>query len=153
MRKLTVCLGDEDVALPDPYSTETGWFVDLAKIPCLSYHGLYNYLIKTPGPFTGEKLEAYKSLEAYNMFTCGHVSEVRQHNISEHCPHGYVKARVLPSQRPEDAYKPWVLLDKKHRYIVTSHCTCTAGQGLACSHVAALLFAIEAVTHRERNKW
>ena len=58
-----------------------------------------------------------------------------------------MKGRVLPSQRPEDAYKPWVLLDKEKGYIITSHCSCTAGLGEACSHIAALLFAIEAVTH------
>ena len=30
------------------------------------YGNVHNYLIKTPGPYSMEELEAYRSLEAYN---------------------------------------------------------------------------------------
>jgi hypothetical protein len=37
------------------------------------YLQLFDKLIKTPGPFTGEALESWQSLEAYNYFMSGHV--------------------------------------------------------------------------------
>ena len=35
--------------------------------PSLEYPSIYAYLIDTPGEFTWEKLEAFKSLEAYKL--------------------------------------------------------------------------------------
>lgn len=42
----------------------------------------------------------------------------------------------------EPPLRPWVLI-RKDGTVVTAHCTCMAGLGEACSHVAALLFAVE----------
>ncbi|XP_035981988.1 uncharacterized protein LOC110367812 [Fundulus heteroclitus] len=36
-------------------------------------------------------------------------------------------------------------MNKKQGYVVAAHCTCKAGLGEACSHIAALLFKVEAV--------
>ena len=41
--------------------------------------------------------------------------------------------------------KPWVAAEKCGN-IVCAHCTCMAGLGEACSHIAALLFSAEAHT-------
>ncbi len=38
--------------------------------------------------------------------------------------------------------KPWVAAEKCGT-IICAHCTCMAGLGEACSHIAALLFAVE----------
>ena len=57
---------------PDPYNLREDQLVDdVLKWPNVEYGNLYNYLIKTPGPFTEESIDAYKSLEAYNFFYCG----------------------------------------------------------------------------------
>ena len=39
--------------------------------------------------------------------------------------------------------KPWIICERDGR-IVAAHCDCIAGLGEACTHVAALLFAVEA---------
>lgn len=145
--KLTVTVNDSDVTLPDPYNLSTDWFVDPKKLPPTEYPAIHNYLIKTPGPFTGEALEAYKSLDAYNYFLSGHISEVKQHDIGGTYGVTFVKALVEPGQRKNCApYNPWICLNKKYGYIVCSHCTCMAGLGEVCSHVAAVLFAIDNIT-------
>ena len=77
---------------------------------------------------------------------------MRQHNISDTSPVAFVKGFVEPSQRTsEKAHKPWLCLDKKNGYIVSAHCTCLAGLGEACSHAAALMFSIEAVSQSGIN--
>ncbi|XP_040072851.3 uncharacterized protein LOC115327191, partial [Ixodes scapularis] len=101
------------------------------------------YLLFTPSRFTPDTLQAYKSLEAYNYFESGHVRDVRlwQPDRHELC---FVRANVKPSQRatgpPHDA---WVCLDHKTGQVYCGHCTCKAGLGEVCSHVAALLFCVE----------
>jgi hypothetical protein len=37
---------------------------------------------------------------------------------------------------------PWVTVEKSG-IVICGHCTCMAGLGVACSHIAALLFALE----------
>jgi hypothetical protein len=58
---------------------------------------------------------------------------------------------VKHSQALSDtALKPWVVvnLDGSVDY---GHCNCKAGQGESCSHVAALLFALEATVQFRKN--
>ena len=64
----------------------------------------------------------------------------------------FIKGLVDPSQKSnEKPHNPWVCIDKKKGYIVSAHCTCLAGLGEACSHIAAVLFAIEAVNQQGIN--
>ena len=80
--KLKVCVGEVEIVLPDPYSIPASrWICNPRQLPLLQHPSIYNYLIRTPGPFTGEALQAYKSLDAYNYFISGHVHEVLQHEI------------------------------------------------------------------------
>lgn len=44
----------------------------------------------------------------------------------------------------EKALRPWVVAEKGGD-ITFSHCNCMAGCGEVCTHVAAMLFSIEAV--------
>ena len=52
----------------DPYQIKDGWVDDISLWPPVEYGNVHNYLIKTPGPYSMEELEAYKSLEAYNYY-------------------------------------------------------------------------------------
>ena len=47
--------------------------------------------------------------------------------------------------------KPWILAEKGGR-ILAAHCDCMAGLGKTCTHVAALLFAIEATVKVRDSK-
>ena len=47
--------------------------------------------------------------------------------------------------------KPWILAEKGGR-ILAAHCDCMAGLGETCTHVAALLFAIEATVKVRDSK-
>ncbi|XP_014666793.1 PREDICTED: uncharacterized protein LOC106808546 [Priapulus caudatus] len=66
------------------------------------------------------------------------------HFISEDSPFCALKAKVTPSQRLRDKpHLPWVYIDKSTASVFCGHCTCMAGLGEVCSHVAALLLKVE----------
>lgn len=52
----------------DPYEISDDWIDDISLWPPVEYGDIHNYLIETPGPYTREKLRAYKSLDAYNYY-------------------------------------------------------------------------------------
>ena len=59
---------DPDIAI-DPYQIDNGkWKDDITLWPPVEFGEIYTYLIDTPGPFTREKMKAYKSLEAFNYY-------------------------------------------------------------------------------------
>ncbi|KAL3880031.1 hypothetical protein ACJMK2_032303 [Sinanodonta woodiana] len=95
-------------------------------------------------------MKAYKSLEAYNQFYSGwvhtcYVKDTGEHNI--------IRANVNRSQAlSEKPHEVWVALLRSNGTVVTGHCTCMAGLGEVCSHVAALLFKVEASTRLGFNQ-
>lgn len=46
--------------------------------------------------------------------------------------------------------RPWVA-DKKIGTVVSAHCNCMAGLGEACSHIAAVLFALDATMQAKKS--
>ena len=113
--KLQYCHGVEQI--PDPYSISEGWKKEVESWPDLTYGDIYEYLIETPGQYTKESLKAYKSLEAYSTFTCGHVKEVSYHPVADSSPFRLLKAQVIPSQRLRDKpHEAWVCF-KKARWL------------------------------------
>ncbi|XP_041378713.1 uncharacterized protein LOC121390961 [Gigantopelta aegis] len=88
-----------------------------------------------------DDLRSYKGMEAYNQFVCGWVRDKRVCLRKEHC---VVSAKVMHSQRmTAKPLNPWIIAEKGGR-VLAAHCDCMAGLGEVCTHVAALLFAIEA---------
>ena len=113
---------------PDPYNLREDQLVDnVLKWPNVEYGDLYNYLIKMPGPFTKESMDAYKSLEACNFFYCGHVCTVFFYETSPAGNYAVLLAKVNPSQKSaSNFHEAWVLA-KRNGSIKTAHCTCMAG--------------------------
>ncbi|XP_036003510.1 uncharacterized protein LOC118566198 [Fundulus heteroclitus] len=133
--------------LPDPYSKSLkGWSESVKSWPSVPYGNIYSYLIDTPGQYTRESMKALKSLDGYNYFISGHVQTCLCNLLEKDTTVCFVKAKVSPSQRANDKpHEPWVCVNKEQGYVVAAHCTCKAGLGEACSHIAALLFKVEAV--------
>jgi putative phage-type endonuclease len=60
--------------------------------------------------------------------------------------------QVLHSQRlSEKPLRPWVVAEKSGT-VAAAHCNCMAGLGEACTHIAALLFAIDATVRIRDSK-
>ena len=91
-------------------------------------------LIETPSIYTKEKLKAYKSIEPYDHFVCGHVQKCYYYPIKKDISFCFVKSQVLPSQSQSDSsnmYNVWACIYKKHRWILTANCSCKAGWPVA----------------------
>lgn len=152
LKKLQLNSGTQ---LPDPYSLREKWSDDIRNLPPVTSRDVTEYLLDTPSEFTKENLRAYKSLEAYDYFACGHVQDVLYNKINDKEDFCFIKADVLPSQRQSKGtqmYKVWVCLNKKQGWIFTANCTCMAGLGSACSHAAALMFKLEAAVNLQLHE-
>ena len=116
---------------------------NVEEFPDITYPDIVNYLISSQSPYTLDDLKSYKSLESYNYFVSGWVSEIGMQKLPSR--HSLLIAKVKHSQRMnEPALKPWVIAEMNGK-ILCGHCNCMAGLGESCSHIGALLFALEAV--------
>ncbi|XP_041349329.1 uncharacterized protein LOC121368656 [Gigantopelta aegis] len=140
----------ELIASEDPYEIAvSAWSEDVCLLPPVTYPDIVNYLVFSPSPYTSDDLKSFKGLEAYNQFVCGWVRDKTFRLVNDRC---VVKAKVLHSQRmSEKPLQPWLIVSKEG-CILAAHCTCMAGLGEACTHVAALLFAIEATVKLRDSK-
>ena len=101
--------------VPTPEGLDN-WSGDVSLLPNITWLDITSYLIKTPSIFSKESLRAYKSLEAYDYFVCGHVQDCFYHPISEDDIFCFIKTQVLPSQRR-----------KQDGWVLSVSCTCMAG--------------------------
>lgn len=143
------------ISISDPYTiADEKWENNVGKWPPVQFGDIWTYLIHTPGIYTAESMKAYKSMDGYNFFVSGHVKAILYHAIAD-SPVCLVKTTVIPSQKVTDKkqwHQCWVCLDKQTGYVITAHCSCKAGAGEACSHVAAVLFKIEAAVKLDLNQ-
>lgn len=128
----------------------------------VSYYDIINYCIHKDSPFTLEMFRSYKSLEAYKYYESGFVQSIVCTKIKENSiiiakvgtliPLNSMNIRcqyiclhqVKHSQRMNE--KPlncWCAVDPTG-IVLCGHCNCMAGLGEVCSHVASILFTLEA---------
>ena len=88
-------------------------------------------------------MKSYKSMDTYNVFVSGWVNTMFSKPAAG-TDKVVVTARVNNSQRSRDTpLKTWLLAERDGK-VCMAYCNCMAGLCEACSHVWALLFAIEA---------
>ena len=123
--------------------------VEWSEWPGVMFADIYNYLVVTVSLYTREQLKAYKSLDGYNFFTNGWVNSVTVLPIGKQKNYLFL-AVVKHSQSLSVApLKVWTAINGDG--VLCAHCTCMAGLGEACSHVAAVLFAAEANSITKRQ--
>ncbi|KAK2555743.1 hypothetical protein P5673_022310 [Acropora cervicornis] len=94
--------------------------------------------------YTAQQFKAFKSLEAYNQMVTGFITCVQGKVIAGKY---VVLAKVRHSQRMNDPPIPIWVIASQEGTIISAHCMgCKAGLGETCSHVASVLFYIEAWT-------
>ena len=144
---------DDEGRLPDPfYELETDWKTEtesMSSWPPTLIQDISVYLSKhdtvTDKVSLSKRLLCdYKEQKAYSYFTSKFIFEVMYHNIKLESAYCFMKCKCQPSQRVTDvAHDVWVLLRKHTGDIVCAYCTCFAGLGQTCNHVAALLFRVD----------
>ena len=91
-----------------------------------------------------KQFKAFPSLEAYNQIVSGFVYNVQGHMIASNF---VVLAKVRHSQRMNKALLPIWIITEKDGTITCAHCLgCKAGLVKSCSHIASVLFYLEART-------
>lgn len=126
----------------DPFSLKEEEFnltKDVINWPDLSFADIFCYLINYPHQFSTGSLKAYKSLEAYKYVVSGLVFNVKIKKVTENNFLITGRVRHGQSQFTKTPNSAWFGM-KLNGEIINAHCTCMAGLGEACSHVAALMF-------------
>uniref|UniRef100_A0A1X7UDI0 SWIM-type domain-containing protein n=1 Tax=Amphimedon queenslandica TaxID=400682 RepID=A0A1X7UDI0_AMPQE len=108
------------------------------------YEAKLELISKKKQPYTREKLQAYKSLEAYSYYINGYVQTVLYFCYESNPSVCVVKAKVHASQKATVLHLAWVAVNKRDGRIITGHCKCMAGCGEVCCHIAAIVFQVEA---------
>lgn len=128
-------VGLEDPAKDDPYLTDeksksvvqsSTWIDDVSQWPSVEFGDIYTYFVNTPGPYTRDTMQAYRSLDAYVYYIDGWVQTCFLKNTKN----GYsiIKAKVNRSQAvTQDPHRAWVAVRKKDKLVEFGHCTCMAG--------------------------
>ena len=91
--------------------------------------------------------------ERKSLFEPGYVSDVEFSGISSGVSFYYLRGKVVPQTRINEApYMVWVCLRTATGAVMTAECKCLAGMGERCKHVAALLHFIEMEVRSGNNK-
>ncbi|XP_062576035.1 uncharacterized protein LOC134237903 [Saccostrea cucullata] len=136
---------DDKIALIDKKDPSTiekqNWSKDIEKWASVTYPDIVNFLLFSTSAYTLDQLKSYKGLESYNQFVSGWVRDVSVCEINGLCLH---TCKVMHSQRlSETPLSPWAIIQEEGK-VLAAHCNCMAGLGEACTHIAAMLFSIEA---------
>ena len=96
-----------------------------------------------PSELGSKDLNDYKNSKSYSYHKSRWLQPLLYHNLtgSNFC---ILKGECRKSQSVNEPFhKLWIILEKSAK-IRSSHCTCVAGMGETCNHVAAAMFRVEA---------
>ena len=129
------CIGIDPMLIPET-TCDSECLAPVESIDVLSI------LVLETSYYTKEQFKAFRSLESYNQLVSGFVSLVKGHKIGDHF---IVLGKVKRSQRMNDPLVSLWMITNNNGTILFAHCVgCMAGQGECCSHIASVLFYVEA---------
>ena len=133
------------LTIPTSKQGRARWVTDWQQWPEVEYPDIFNYLEATPSLYTQNQLKAWM------LTISGWVSNVSFISLASRPGTFLAIAQVKHSQRISTTpLTPWITVEKVGT-VLCAHCTCMAGLGEACSHIAALLFTLEANTHMKKR--
>ena len=146
-----ICCKEDPYCRLEKLLTFSGNTIEWHEWPDVMCGDVHNYLILTPSLYMHEQLKSYKSLEAFNQVLNAWVSDIiwtvsgsgssKLYLITSLVRHS--QSLSLPS------LKVWVSV-KQSGKVLCAHCTCMAGAGEACSHIASVLFTLDLNTQMKQ---
>ncbi|PFX23571.1 hypothetical protein AWC38_SpisGene11862 [Stylophora pistillata] len=137
------CLQKISVIGVDPASIPAEKFSPKC-LPPVEASDLLSYLVLETSFYTKKQFKAFKSLEAFNQMVSGFVTSVVGKVIAGKYA---VRARVWHSQHMNDPLVNIWVISENDGTILSAHCLgCKAGLAESCSHIASVLFMLEATT-------
>ena len=119
-------------------------------LPPVESTDLLFYLVLETSFYTQQQFKAFRSLEAYNQMVSGFITSAKGHIIANKF---VVLAKVRHSQRMNDSLIPIWIITEKDGTILSAHCLgCKAGLAESCSHIASVLFYVEAWTKINKKR-
>ena len=132
----------ELASLP-PFANIRSWSKSLDCLKQFHFVNLFVYLVECRDKtFDQQSMRAFKSLKAYRFFADGYVKNMW---LCQHPGSSLIVVRGYchHSLTNEPALQVFVCLSSMTGDVYTAECNCVSGLGAACSHIAALLFALE----------
>ena len=113
-------------------------------LPPVESTDLLFYLVLETSFYAQQQFKAFRSVEAYNQMVSGFITSAKGHIIANKF---VVLAKVRHSQGMNDSLIPIWIITEKDGTILSAHCLgCKAGLAESCSHIASVLFYVEAWT-------
>ena len=118
--------------------------LDPECLPPIEATDLLSYLFLDASYYTTQQFKGFKSLEAYNQMLSGFITSVQGKVVAGKY---VVLTKVRHSQHMNDPLIPGWVISSWEGTISLAHCMgCKAGLAETCSHIASMLFYIEAWT-------
>ncbi|XP_065891478.1 uncharacterized protein [Dysidea avara] len=135
----------------DPYCIEC-WHEQLDSSPDVKWSDMLTYMTETPSDNTREAVKAWKGmLDGGCFMRAGWVHQLKLCPFSNREGEAFVAmGKVKHSQQVSASFLlPWIAVQKSGK-ILAVHCTCMAGLGEACSHIAAIISCLINATEVRR---
>ena len=109
--------------------------------PMILSTDIFLYLMFYPSELKSADLSEYKTCKAYGYYRDGWLMPQQYHSMSSDSPYCIITRES--SKVSGSPHRLWVLIEKQNGRILRGHCSCMAGMGQTCNHVATGLFRIE----------
>ena len=133
---------------------DSGWTNDIKQMPEVRITNITNYLlaahditVRTDGgefeDYNDSSLKSYKALRSYDLWESGHIHTISYNPLETVDGFCSLRCTANPSGDTSGIQYSVVVVFKTSGEPVGGSCSCIAGQGEACTHIAGLLFAAE----------